>query len=56
MAYHRVFPARIKDFVAPAGFVDDEELQQKIMMDKMTRNYVSVLLPSAILLCLAVLL
>ena len=56
MAYKRIFPSKIKEFIDPAGFVDDEELQQRIIMDKMTRNYVTVLLPSAILLCLAVLL
>jgi hypothetical protein len=50
------YPPRIKEIIAPAGFVDDLELQQKIVDDKMTRDYVSLMFACSLLLIVAVLL
>ena len=48
-------PPRIKAILPPLEFVQDEELQWKMVDDRMTRDYVSVLLVSTLLLIIVIL-
>lgn len=52
----RYFPPRIKEFITPAGFVDDLELQQKLVDDRMTRDYVSVMFVCCLILIVVIIL
>jgi len=49
-------PPRIKEMIAPTAFLEDEELQWKIVDDKMTRDYAKLLLVCSVLLIIVVLL
>ena len=54
MTYRYNYPPRIAEIIAPTGFVDDLELQQKIVDDKMTRDYVSIMFVCTLLLIVVV--
>jgi hypothetical protein len=50
------FPPRVKEMIAPTAFVEDEELQWKIVDDKMMMDYAKLLLVCSIFLIIVVLL
>lgn len=52
----RHYPPRIMEVIAPAGFVEDLDLQERLVDDKMTRDYVSVMFISCLLLIIIVIL
>lgn len=50
------FPARIKEVITPTAFYEDEELQWRIVDNKMTSDYAKLLLVCSIFLIIVVLL
>lgn len=52
----RYLPPAIKEIIAPAEFVQDETLQDKIIDDHLTHDYAVILLICSILLIIVVLL
>lgn len=47
-------PPRIRGVIAPTEFVQDEDLQQRIVDSKMTRDYAVLLLVCSVFLILAI--
>ena len=56
MTYRYNYPPRIAEIIAPTPFVEDLDLQEKIVDDKMTRDYVVVMFICTLLLIIMVIL
>lgn len=50
------YPIGVKEVIAPTPFFEDEELQWRIVDDKMTKDYAKLLLVCSIFLIIVVLL
>ncbi len=50
----RYAPPKIVEIIAPAEFVDDEDMQWRIVEDRMMRDYASVLVICCLLLIVVV--